>query len=137
MEAPGGAIRYLSFDEIIDKQREIVLTSGGFQSHAGLLLNENSLRHVVEIVQAEMYGTELYLTLAEKAAVYAHGIAAGHVFYDGNKRTGMACALFFLQRNGADISRISDDDIISVALGIAEGSLSQKQVAEFFQEKIT
>lgn len=43
------------------------------------------------------YGTP---TLPELAAAYAYGIAKGHAFVDGNKRTAFVTALTFLRLNG-------------------------------------
>lgn len=44
--------------------------------------------------------TGYYGSLAEIAAVYAHGIAKNHPFLDGNKRTCLVVALAFLELNG-------------------------------------
>lgn len=44
--------------------------------------------------------TGYYASLAELAAVYAHGIAKNHPFLDGNKRTALVVALAFLEMNG-------------------------------------
>jgi death on curing protein len=41
-----------------------------------------------------------YASLAELAAVYAHGIAKNHPFLDGNKRTALVVALAFIEMNG-------------------------------------
>ena len=41
-----------------------------------------------------------YGSLAELAAVLAHGIEKNHPFLDGNKRTGLVVALAFLEING-------------------------------------
>jgi death on curing protein len=41
-----------------------------------------------------------YVSLAEMAAVYAHGIAKNHAFVDGNKRTALVSSLAFLRLNG-------------------------------------
>jgi death-on-curing family protein len=41
-----------------------------------------------------------YETVPELAAAYAVYIVQGHVFMDGNKRTGLAALLVFLEGNG-------------------------------------
>ena len=64
------------------------------------LLNPDRLEYVQEAVSAVMFGEELYPTLADKAAVYLHAIVSGHVFQDGNKRTGYESAQLFLKLNG-------------------------------------
>lgn len=42
----------------------------------------------------------------EIAAMYAEAIACGHVFNDGNKRTGLACALTYLAEQGVHLPRM-------------------------------
>jgi death-on-curing protein len=65
--------------------------------------------------------TGYYGSLAELAAVYAHGIAKNHPFIDGNKRTCLVVALAFLEINGypltlgaewaAHIERVASGDL--------------------------
>src|SRR5215831_10679672 len=45
-----------------------------------------------------------YETLEELAAAYAVYIVQGHVFLDGNKRTGAAAMLTFLVANGGRVA---------------------------------
>ena len=63
-------------------------------------------------------GADLYPSVFEKAAALARGIICGHVFLDGNKRTGLAAAALFLQYNGWDLD-LSDEDLVALALDIA------------------
>lgn len=47
------------------------------------------------------------------AAMYAIAIAQGHVFNDGNKRTGLTCALAYLKQEGITIPRTADlEDVV-------------------------
>ena len=45
-----------------------------------------------------------YETREELAAAYAVYIVQGHVFLDGNKRTGAAAMLTFLEANGTSVT---------------------------------
>ena len=81
-------MRYLTITEILEVA----------EGHVGTyhLLDENRLHYVVEALVGKFGDTELYPTLFEKAAVYAHHIITGHIFFDGNKRVGHAlCNLVF------------------------------------------
>ena len=78
---------------------------------------------MMEALDAKFGGDELYPTLFQKAAVYAHHIIRGHVFLDGNKRTGLSCALRFLEVNGLKRPTGIDDEIIALGEGIADGSI--------------
>ena len=81
MENAGETVKYLTISEILRVAEKHV---GGYQ-----LLNENQLHYLVEIVGAKLDDTELFPTLLQKAAVYAHHIITGHLFSDGNKRVGL------------------------------------------------
>jgi len=49
-----------------------------------------------------------YEAVEELAAAYAVYIVQGHVFLDGNKRTGAAAMLVFLEANGRRVSPATD-----------------------------
>ena len=86
-------------------------------------LNEDRLLYTLEAVEAKFGGVDLYPTLFQKAAVYAHHIITGHVFLDGNKRTGLGSAFKFLELNGFATPVGIDDEIIALGMEIAEGDV--------------
>lgn len=125
-------VRYLTYQEIIDVNREIISQTGGFVASAGEVRNANSLSYLVEIVQTKFGEKELYPSLTQKAAVYAFDIITRSIFHDGNKRTGMACAFLFLRLNGCILSEsIPEDEIIELALQIANGEADIAEVASW------
>jgi death-on-curing protein len=67
------------------------------------------------------------------AASYAFGIARNHAFLDGNKRTALAVSATFLDRNGWDIVA-SKEDLYFTFLHLAEGSLSEEELATWFTQ---
>ncbi|VBB10419.1 death-on-curing family protein [Burkholderia stabilis] len=64
------------------------------------------------------------------AATYATAIARGHVFNDANKRTGLTCALTYMERQGISISRLADLEDLMV--DVADGSVTSEELAEYF-----
>ena len=85
-------------------------------------LHEENLDYLLEAVQAEMFGAPLYPTISDKAALYCYNIICNHIFTDGNKRTGLAAALIFLNLNGFDLrlevtNSVLTDYILKVAAG--------------------
>ena len=50
-----------------------------------------------------------YADIYDIAVEYADRIACNHVFVDGNKRTSLLTIVFFLDRNGYEISWLKDD----------------------------
>lgn len=97
-------MNYLQKEEIIFINRKTIERHGGNFVPPDNILNENPLDHVVEAVSAEMFGEPLYPEIWDKAAVYFHTIITGHIFQDGNKRTGLEAALAFLKLNDTGLN---------------------------------
>ena len=83
---------------------------------------------MVEAVSGKFGDTEMYPTLPKKAAVYAHHIITGHIFFDGNKRIGLHCAILFLEFNGCTLSLNINDSIIDLGLKIADGTITDIEI---------
>lgn len=73
--------------------------------------------------------------LADLAASLAHGIARNHPFLDGNKRTAHVCYRVFLALNGVEFSAPEEDKYVAM-LGLAEGSLTEADFAEWLRRHI-
>lgn len=74
------------------------------------------------------------VSLTRLAAAYAFGIARNHPFIDGNKRTAYVVARTFLVINGYDIKATHEDKYLMV-LALAEGNLSEDELAAWFEDK--
>lgn len=66
------------------------------------------------------------------AAAYAFGIAKNHSFLDGNKRTAWVVCAVFLELNGKPI-HVDQAEVVRVMLGVAEGSLTEDQFADWLK----
>jgi death-on-curing protein len=73
--------------------------------------------------------------LASLAAAYAYGIARNHPFVDGNKRTALVADRTFLILNGVDLEATQDDKVLTF-LNLAEGTISEEELAEWIRERI-
>lgn len=73
--------------------------------------------------------------LAALAASYAFGIAKNHPFLDGNKRTSLVVSVTFLNLNGYDFDAPPADTYV-VFLRLADGSLSEDELAEWFRARL-
>lgn len=113
-------MKYLTIEDIL------IIAVGHVGNYQ--LLNENQLHYLVDIVGEKFGDTDLFPTIFQKAAVYAHHIITGHIFLDGNKRIGLTCAIRFLELN--DYSRRFDieDSIIDLGFKIADGTLTDIEV---------
>jgi len=77
------------------------------------------------------FGNEyLHPSLEEQAAAYLFHLVRNHTFIDGNKRAGPACCLVFLRLNGHRIDA-TDDALVDLVLGVAEGRVAKAEVAVF------
>ena len=89
--------------------------------------DEGLLNSAIEVAFATFDGKELYPTKEEKAAKLGHALISNHAFVDGNKRIGVYVMLSFLELNGIHIES-SDEDVVALGLGVAEGSMTQDDV---------
>lgn len=82
----------------------------------------------------EVFGTELYESIFDKAAAIIRGIIADHPFVDGNKRTAMMAGLVLLKVNGA-IFCASRQELEDFAVRVATERLSVKDIAKWLTER--
>ena len=113
-------MKYLTIEDIL------IIAVGHVGNYQ--LLNENQLHYLVGIVGEKFGDTDLFPTLFQKSAVYAHHIITGHIFLDGNKRIGLNCAILFLEFNGCTLRLDIDDSIIELGLKVADGSITALEV---------
>jgi len=114
--------------------KQVLSSSGGiyFKSKNNLLC-ESSLDYVLEAIQYPIFQRDLYPTLHEKAAALCWTIIKDHIFYDGNKRTGILSTILFLETNGYGLN--IDDEIISITIAIANGIINFEEFCYFLESK--
>lgn len=118
--------------DIIGLNRYHIEHTGGLYQGIENLLNPGSLEWVLDAIRYPLFGVDLCPTLAAKAALLTWTIIGGHVFHDGNKRTGISVLQGFLRQNGYDINA-SDDELIEVSLEVAESSEENFTVEDLTQ----
>jgi death-on-curing protein len=72
--------------------------------------------------------------LAELAAAYGHGLAAGHRFQDGNKRIAFVTMAVFLQLNGVELAA-SEAEVVTAMLALAAGELDEDGLAAWLRPR--
>lgn len=112
------SLQYPTREDIVNLNRAHLARSGGEFTPPDNLLNPGSLEWVLEAIQHPLFGTDRYPSVEEKAAALAWIIIDRHVFYDGNKRTGMSALIIFGEANGYSF-QAPDDEIVEAALQIA------------------
>jgi death-on-curing protein len=100
-------------------RRALERFGGDYTSVNDNLMIPGTLEAMLEECQGSLFGWECYPSIIDKAAMIAWRIIKGHLFRDGNKRTGLQACLVTLQTNGYDlpINEAVRDAILSVAKG--------------------
>jgi len=73
--------------------------------------------------------------LADFAAAYLVGFARAQGFNDGNKRTGLACALVFLALNGKAL-KVDGAELYAITMKVATNQAGDAEVASFLRERL-
>ena len=110
--------------------RKMVNATGGTYG----IREESLLDSAVEAPYHTFDGIELYDTVLKKAARLGYGLVSNHPFVDGNKRIGVFVMLTYLEINDIHIE-FTDDDIIFMGLGLANGYLNYDKLYEFIEMK--
>lgn len=91
------------------------------------------LESALEQPKATFGGEFLHEDVLMMAAAYLFHIVKNHPFLDGNKRSGLAVALAFLDRNGSPVERPSVA-LFDMTMAVAEGKLDKAAVAQVFRD---
>jgi death-on-curing protein len=73
---------------------------------------------------------------ADFAAAYLVGFARAQGFNDGNKRTGLACALVFLSLNGRAV-HVPPKELYALVMQVATGQADDSVVAAYLRDRMT
>ena len=84
-----------------------------------------------------MVGHRVYPTLASKAGLYMYNIIANHVFFDGNKRTGLEAAIAFVRiSNYIIMTSLPNNKIFNFTIKVASGNCSLQETQKWFEDNI-
>ncbi len=122
---------FLNLSEVLQIHRDQVERYGGDLGIRDIGLLQSALA----MPAAGFGGRFLHNDLFEMAAAYLFHIAQNHPFLDGNKRTGAAAALVFLEINGVDVD-MGEDALVDIVLAVAGGKADKSTLAEFFREHV-
>lgn len=117
-------MHYLSAEEVLIIHAVLIDRTGGLTGVRDAGLFQSVLARPRQLFQ----GKERYQTMYQKAAVYLHGFATGHVFTDGNKRIGFAAAIRFLNQNGYQLSA-TNQEVESFVLSVVTDRRTVQEVA--------
>ena len=73
--------------------------------------------------------------LIELSALYTAGLVRNHPFVDGNKRTGFAIGIVFLELNGF-VFQATEEDATQAVLAVAAGELDEAGYAAWLRSNV-
>lgn len=123
------SIYHLTYEEC----RELIdsMKYGNFSDVFGVEKEEGKLNGILAAIYQNVFGTELYPSIEEKAANLLYFLIKDHPFVDGCKRIGASIFLEFLNKNkhliidGKQI--ISDSALVAITLMIAQSRPEEKE----------
>jgi death-on-curing protein len=124
-------MRYLALSEVVELHRRLLEATGGAVGIRDL----GALESAVAQLKMTVAGSDLYPSLAEKAAALCFSLVANHPFVDGNKRVGHAAMETFLVVNGAEIDAGLEEQE-RVMLELAAGRINRGQLANWLGQHL-
>jgi death on curing protein len=120
VEASGRPLIYPTRAQVVALNQKLLARFGGKIVSGDNVINEDGLVGVLHTLQHPfVFGENQYPTIAHLAGLLAWRIIDGHLFGDGNKRTGMSAMLVFLLVNGF-LLFATDVELEAIALQIAD-----------------
>jgi death-on-curing protein len=120
---------FLSVEDVLLLHEEQLARYGG----AAGVRDPGALDSAVAMPQATFDAQFVHEGLFAMAAAYAFHIAQNQPFVDGNKRTGLAAALVFLDLNGVAIADL-EGKLYSAMIDLAERRLYKDGLAALLRE---
>ena len=113
--------RFINKRLVVVINKMCVAMSGGLTSSNSGIRPGANLGFVDHLYVNELFGQPIYDDIFHQAAAYMFYVIKNHVFLDGNKRTGLACAITFLQWNGIQFPHFDEDPAYDFIMGVAGG----------------
>lgn len=79
--------------------------------------------------RASAFGDDAYPDLWAKAAALLHSIVKNHPLIDGNKRLGWVACAVFLDIDGIDVTRATNDDVYDLVIEVASNPIEITDLA--------
>lgn len=79
-------------------------------------------------------GIETFPGPFAKASALMESVIRRHPFVDGNKRTGVASAVYLLRRHGYRLANATNAQLVALALDVASHQVGVEDVAAWFEE---
>jgi death on curing protein len=119
---------YLTAERVLFVHYRLIHETGGEYGVRDLGLLESAVARP----QSTFDRQELYPDVFEKAAALMESLINNHPFVDGNKRTGIASAVLFLQQNGISFSA-KNADLEKFTLRVASSKAGRSEITKWLK----
>jgi len=121
----------ITTDEVVELHKKLVSSTGGSPGIRDMGLLESAVMGCSQTFGGE----ELYPTVVEKAARMAYSICNNHPFIDGNKRVAVTALLIILRMNEISL-KFTQQELIILGLGVADGSIEYDEIVSWVNDHI-
>lgn len=119
-------MKRLTNDQVIKMHSLLIRETGGRDG----IRDENLLDSALNAPFQTFDGDDIYKTVQSKAAKLGFSLVKNHPFIDGNKRIAILVMIVFLEINGIDLE-CTDDELISLGIGLADGTIDDKDLLDW------
>jgi len=124
-------MKLLNLEQLLQIHALVVNTTGGSMG----LRDLGRLDSAIAAQTQNVFGEDLYSSIADKTAAIMRGIIADHPFVDGNKRTAMLAGLTLLEINGLQfITQVGE--VEDFAVKIATEKLDVPVIAAWLRKNL-
>ncbi len=79
------------------------------------------------------FGGEMFPGPFAKAAALMESVIQRHPLVDGNKRTGVAAAVYLLRRHGYRLAGVTNPQLVELSLEVAAHRMSTMELGSWFE----
>jgi death on curing protein len=115
---------FLTVDDVLIIHEDQINEFGGSFGLRDRALLESAIAQP----QISFDGIFVHIDLFQMAASYLYHLTSNHPFVDGNKRIGLAAALVFLEINGIEILK-GTDELFELTMRVAFGAVNKQEIA--------
>lgn len=121
----------ISVSEVLLIHKKVIKQFGGVDG----ILSFGLLESAVVRMDTDVFGTNFYVSIFEKAAALFEALCKYHCFVDGNKRTAVVAVKVFFEKNDLKFQinpKVEEQFVVSVACG----ELQLFEIVEFFKQNV-
>lgn len=122
---------WLKSNDIIFLHSRLIQTTGGLDG----LRDPDGLEAALAAPLQSFAGQELFPSDIEKIARLGYGLAANHVFLDGNKRIGALTTQLMLKWNGCKLS-LRTGELSDLFISIADGKTGELELLHWIKSHL-